>query len=99
MKLDKLRPALLFVTFTLLLCSTAWAGSDVKSSDATEEVRAAAIAFNKAYAANDLEKYFSFYTDDATLVIPTGDVQTVAVPFHMESISGLRLRCREHTLV
>ena len=77
MKLDTQKSALIFILFGLLFCSVAWS-AEQESPDEKEEVRATAIAFNKAYAANDLEKYFSFYTDDATLVIPTGDPQTVA---------------------
>jgi ketosteroid isomerase-like protein len=31
------------------------------------EVRAASMAFDKAYTTNDVEAYFSFYTDDAVV--------------------------------
>ncbi len=36
-------------------------------NSAEAEVRAAVAAFNGAYATNDVEGYFSHYTDDATL--------------------------------
>jgi ketosteroid isomerase-like protein len=36
-------------------------------SSSETEVRAAVAAFNTAYATNDVESYFSHYTDDATL--------------------------------
>lgn len=41
---------------------------------ATQEVKAAVIAFNADYARNDLDAYFSYYSDDATLWFDTGRV-------------------------
>lgn len=40
-------------------------------------IDAAETAFNQAYADNDLETYFSFYADDATLMTSDGKQQTV----------------------
>ena len=52
----------LFLVFFLPLAAIAG------DHDAIEkEVRAAAIDFNDAYEANDIERYFSYYTDDAVL--------------------------------
>ena len=45
---------------------------------AEAEVSAAVVAFNEAYANNDVETYFSNYTDDATLYF-FGARQKVAV--------------------
>lgn len=42
------------------------------------EVNAAVVAFNEAYATNDVESYFSYYTDDAMLYF-FGARQDVAV--------------------
>jgi ketosteroid isomerase-like protein len=36
------------------------------------DIRALEQAWNAAYAANDLDKYFSYYSDDATLWFPDG---------------------------
>ncbi len=49
---------------------------------AEAEVNAAVVAFNEAYASNDVESYFSNYTDDATLYF-FGARQDVAV-YHKE---------------
>ncbi len=49
---------------------------------AETEVNAAVVAFNVAYASNDVESYFSNYTDDATLYF-FGARQDVAV-YHKE---------------
>lgn len=47
---------------SLCLALAAFAGDDVES-----EVRAAAADFNDAYETNDLERYFSYYADDAVV--------------------------------
>lgn len=36
------------------------------------------MAFNEAFAANDLETYFSYYAEDATLLTPAGSLQTIS---------------------
>ena len=67
----------MIVISSLLFYSTAFASPDAEKSNAKEEVRAAAIAFNTAYADNKLDEYFAFYVDDATLMSPDGSIQTV----------------------
>jgi len=79
MKLKQQKPILLMIVISCLLyCSAAFASPDTEKSSAKEEVRAAAIAFNTAYADNKLDEYFAFYVDDATLMSPDGSIQTVA---------------------
>lgn len=46
---------------------TAVPAGDAAENQAENEVREAVIAFNQAYLDNDLDKYFSFYLDDATM--------------------------------
>jgi len=41
---------------------------------AAQEVKAAVVAFNQDYQRNDLDAYFSYYRDDATLWFNTGRV-------------------------
>ena len=41
------------------------------------EVDSAATALNEAYGANDVERYFSFFADDAILVTSDGQEQSV----------------------
>ncbi len=79
MKFNQLRSNLLIIVMgSLLFYSTAFASPEAEKSSAKEEVRAAAIAFNNAYAENKLDEYFAFYVDDATLMSPDGSIQTVA---------------------
>ena len=79
MKFNQQRSNLLIIVIgSLLFYSTAFASPDADKSRAKEEVRAAAIAFNTAYAENKLDEYFAFYVDDATLMSPDGSIQTVA---------------------
>ena len=60
---QKMRILMLFLA-TMTLVSAALAdGHD----SAEAEVRAAAEAFNTAYATNDVESYFGAYADDATV--------------------------------
>ena len=61
----------LFAIFALLT-SPAVADEDIAAI-----IDAAETAFNQAYADNDLETYFSFYADDATLMTADGQLQTV----------------------
>jgi len=63
---------------TLALCvalvALAGAPAVLSSPQPGEQVRAAVIAFNAAYERNDLDEYFGFYAEDATLVFDTGRV-------------------------
>lgn len=63
-------------TLTLCIALAALAGAPavLSSPELDEQVRAAVIAFNDAYERNDLDEYFGFYADDATLVFDTGRV-------------------------
>ncbi len=42
-----------------------------QDNPAAKEVEEIVMAFNKAYAANDLDTYFSYYSDDATAFFNT----------------------------
>lgn len=46
----------------------------LSSPDAMAQVREAVVAFNDAYQRNDLDTYFAFYADDATLIFDSGRV-------------------------
>ena len=46
----------------------------IGTQSAEDQVRAAVIAFNEAYADNDLATYFGYYADDATLWFDTDRV-------------------------
>jgi ketosteroid isomerase-like protein len=62
---------------TLALCavlSTIISATTFATPEPAEQVRAAAIAFNDAYLRNDLDEYFGYYADDATLLFDTGRV-------------------------
>jgi ketosteroid isomerase-like protein len=59
----------------VLLVSVPVYGDD----DIAAAVDAAESAFNQAYADNDIETYFSFYADDATLMTTDGQLQPVQV--------------------
>jgi ketosteroid isomerase-like protein len=53
-------------TFLLcLLCTASFAGAKTDIDKLEQD-------FNAAYAANDLDKYFGYYTDDAILWFPEG---------------------------
>lgn len=64
----KFNPHLLLLSAALYLpgysCEAAEA---VDLAAAEQEVREAVVAFNRAYEVNDLEAYFAFYLDDATM--------------------------------
>lgn len=49
----------------------------IADEDIAAIIDAAEVAFNQAYADNDLETYFSFYAEDATLMTADGQLQTV----------------------
>ena len=52
-----------FLSLLLIMFAVpAWSQDD----PAAKEVAELVMAFNKAYAANDLDTYFSYYSDDAT---------------------------------
>ena len=79
MKLNHQKSILLIIVINCLLyCSAGFASHDTEKSTVKEEVLAASIAFNTAYADNKLDEYFAFYVDDATLMSPDGSIQTVA---------------------
>src|ERR1700677_1916086 len=55
------------------LCSIAFlALAPLAQANPKADIRALEQDFNAAYAANDLDKYFAFYSDDATLWFPEG---------------------------
>lgn len=58
---------LLFTAALYLPFNSSLADEAVDLASAEQEVREAVIAFNRTYEENDLEAYFSFYLDDATM--------------------------------
>ncbi|MEX2494640.1 MAG: nuclear transport factor 2 family protein [Woeseia sp.] len=44
----------------------------VLAADPEEEIRTLVVEFNESYLQNELDKYFSFYADDATLWFNSG---------------------------
>ena len=55
------------------LCSIAFlALSPLANAGPDADIRTLERDFNAAYAVNDLDKYFAFYSDDATLWFPEG---------------------------
>jgi ketosteroid isomerase-like protein len=55
------------------LCSIAFlALAPPAHANPNADIRALERDFNATYAANDLDKYFAFYSDDATLWFPEG---------------------------
>jgi len=44
----------------------------VAAAEPEDEIRALALEFNNAYLENDLDKYFDYYADDATLWFNSG---------------------------
>lgn len=44
----------------------------VSAAEPEDEIRALVVEFNDAYLQNDLDKYFDFYADDATLWFNSG---------------------------
>ena len=55
----------LLTCLAAVLITTSTMAEHHKSAEA--DVNAAVHAFNVAYATNDVEAYFDYYTDDATL--------------------------------
>jgi ketosteroid isomerase-like protein len=53
------------IAFLALAATAVYAGPQA-------DIRALEQSWNAAYAANDLDKYFSYYSDDATLWFPDG---------------------------
>jgi ketosteroid isomerase-like protein len=47
-------------------------------ADANSDIQRLERQFNDAYAANNLDKYFSFYTDDAVFWFPEGRTDTAS---------------------
>ena len=69
---------LLGLVGALALAGASVAGAEDSATGAAEaEVRNAVIAFNQSYLDNDIEKYFGFYLDDATMWL-NADFSTVA---------------------
>ena len=63
----------------LALCWTIAIRAESSSAEKDRaEVLAASAAFNKAYAENRLEDYFSYYADNAVLMTPGGTLQAAA---------------------
>jgi ketosteroid isomerase-like protein len=60
------------VVFAVILVSCAMARVDAQPSKAEQDVRDAVKQIVAAYAANDVEKYFSFYAPDMTVLRATG---------------------------
>lgn len=56
------------------LVLAAIAGASAQQAGPAAEIRDLTHAVNAAYAANDLDKYFSYYADDLTQWWPTGRV-------------------------
>jgi len=63
------------LAFLTLVVSLAAIPASVSWGDSGDEVRDAVIAFNDAYLNNDLNGYFGFYADDATLLFDSGRVE------------------------
>jgi len=62
------RPLFAILACGFLLGSTVSVADD-PAADAEKAVREAVTAFNAAYERNDLDTYFSYYADDASLII------------------------------
>lgn len=62
-----------FLTYTcvslIFVLPQAWGAEEERNSAA--EVQAQVIAFNRAYEMNELDEYFSYYCDNATMWINT----------------------------
>lgn len=53
---------------SLALASSTWVDADDSATASAEaDVRSAVMAFNQAYLDNDLDTYFGYYLDDATM--------------------------------
>lgn len=65
MKLN--RHVLLLSAALFLPAHSCLAAEEVDLAAAEQEVREAVVAFNRTYEENDLEAYFSFYLDGATM--------------------------------
>lgn len=67
-----------FLSLALAIVATVFisapATSSAQAQGPDEEVRMLAVAFNDAYLRNDLEAYFGFYADDATLWFNSGRI-------------------------
>jgi len=61
------RRSLLLCTALLTSVNLCLAAEPADLARAEQEVRESVIAFNRAYELNDLDAYFLFYQDDATL--------------------------------
>jgi ketosteroid isomerase-like protein len=72
------KKALMRSVFVLVAAASgSFAAEPATSSTDVDDVTKAVMAFNHAYEVNDLEEYFSFYQDDATLWFNT-DFVTIA---------------------
>ena len=67
--------------------SAAAAAQNVAERSAQAELRAAKEAFERAYETNDVETYFSFYAEGATVYV--GGSATGDVPSYREMWSGM----------
>lgn len=63
-----MNPHVLLLSAALCLPMHSGLAADaVDAETAEQEVREAVVAFNRAYEENDLETYFAYYLDDATM--------------------------------
>lgn len=71
---------IVFCGMTAIVACTAPAGDApaVDEAAAMQDVDAAVTGMLQAYAANDVETYFAFFADDATLMTNGGRIQPVA---------------------
>src|SRR5271168_1919597 len=84
--------------FALLLsCALLLAGASAARADTRADIDTLEKDFNAAYAANDLDKYFGYYSDDAVLWFPDGrtDVPSYKKMWTAYIKSGAQLKSAE----
>ena len=72
--------------------------ASVFAAEPEEEIHALVVEFNEAYLQNDLDRYFAFYADDATLWFNSGRSKLTAYRDSWYKLIGAGGGVRKNTL-